>query len=292
MKVKHFALPAIVAVLGSRGIFGAPVCATTEASVSGAATMSPVSEIDDTLASGAKIHFSTEDFAPSEGKAGEPLVVTMQAPSGAARIVSWDMTVYDPGDMPFILFKGAGPRAEVAWDGRGAKGDLVESASQYIFVARIRDALGNVGEARATLATGIVLLKGASRYRIGISSIVFKPDTADFWDVEPAQVARNLETLRLLAAKLKLFPGYRIRIEGHAVLTNWQDKAKAEAEQRNSLIPLSKARSEAIKAALVKYRIPAAAMETAGLGAKDPIVPDSDVKNRWKNRRVEIYLEG
>ncbi|GEM_PF-3895418 len=53
-----------------------------------------------------------------------------------------------------------------------------------------------------------------------------------------------------------------------------------------------KARSKAIKAALVMYNIPAAAMETAGLGAEDPIVPDSDVKHRWKNRRVEIYLEG
>jgi hypothetical protein len=275
MKLKHFAITASLALLGMRGILGTPAWAG-----------------GDTVAPGAKIRFSTEDFSPPDGKTGEPLVVTIQAPSGAARIVSWDMTVFDPGDMPFISFKGVGPRAEVAWDGRGVKGDLVESASQYTFVARIRDALGNVGETRATLTTGIVLLKGSSRYRIGISSIVFKPDTADFRDVEPAQVARNLETLRLLAAKLKLFPGYRIRIEGHAVLTNWQDKAKAEAEQRNSLIPLSKARSEAIKAALVKYSIPASAMETAGLGAKDPIVPDSDVKNRWKNRRVEIYLEG
>jgi hypothetical protein len=94
--------------------------------------------------------------------------------------------------MPFISFKGLGPRAEVAW---------------------VRDERGGGLEVGATLTTGIVMLKGMSRYRIGI--------------------------------------------EGHAVLTHWQDKAKAEAEQRDSLIPLYKARSEAIKAALAKYSIPA-----------------------------------
>lgn len=217
--------------------------------------------------------------------------MTIHASSSAAKIVSWEMIVYDPGAMPFKSFKGTWPQATIAWDGRDANGEFVESASQYTVVAKIRDSRGAVGEARGTLSTGIVLLKGASRYRIGISSIVFKPNTADFKDVEPAQKTRNLETLRLLAAKLKLFPGYDIRIEGHAVLTNWQDKAKGEAEQKDSLIPLSKARGEAIKSALASAGIPASSMVTAGLGAKDPIVPDCDVKNRWKNRRVEIYLE-
>jgi flagellar motor protein MotB len=37
--------------------------------------------------------------------------------------------------------------------------------------------------------------------------------------------------------------------------------------------------------------IPQGSILTAGLGAKDPVVPDSDAKNRWKNRRVEIFLE-
>ena len=274
MKVKYIAFLAMVAIFGSRGVFGAPVVG------------------DDPAAPGVKIHFSSDEFAPVEGEYGNPLVVTIQSPYSAAKIVSWELAVFDPEAAPFVSFKGTGPRAELAWDGRGAKGDLVESTSRYTFVARVRDSLGRVGQGRAALTTGIVMLKGASRYRIGISSIVFKPDTADFVDVEPAQVARNLETLRLLAAKLRLFPGFKIRIEGHAVLTNWQDKKRAETEEVESLIPLSKARSEAIKAALVKYRIPVSAIETAGLGAKDPIVPDSDVKNRWKNRRVEIYLEG
>jgi hypothetical protein len=148
----------------------------------------------DRAAPSGKILFSSEDFAPSDDKDGSRLIVTIQASSSVARIVSWDLTVYDPGAMPFASFKGEWPQATVAWDGRGDDGELVESASRYAFVARIRDSLGQVGEARGTLATGIVMLKGGSRYRIGISSIVFKPDSADFKDVEPGQQARNLET--------------------------------------------------------------------------------------------------
>jgi hypothetical protein len=29
---------------------------------------------------------------------------------------------------------------------------------------------------------------------------------------------------------------------------------------------------------------------TSGVGADNPVVPDSDFANRWKNRRVEFYL--
>jgi outer membrane protein OmpA-like peptidoglycan-associated protein len=238
------------------------------------------------------ILFSTERFSPIEGVKGPPLIVTIQSKSTIAKLDSWDVTVYDPGAMPFARFSGRWPDNTIAWDGRGSSGDLVESAQDYFFVAKIRDAFGNVGEARGKLSTGIVLLKGNSRYRIGISSIIFKPDTADFKDVSTAQKLRNLETLRLLAKKLREFPGFTISIEGHAVLTNWNDKAAAEREQKYSLIPLSKARAEAIKEALVKeYGFDTKLLKTAGLGAKDPVVPNSDIKNRWKNRRVEIYLE-
>jgi hypothetical protein len=238
-----------------------------------------------------KVVFSDQNFAPVEGRVGAPLVATIQPFPNAGKILSWEMTVYDPGATAFISFKGEWPKASVEWDGRGADGDLVESSAPYTFVARLRDASGQVSEARGTLTTGIVLLQGAARYRIGISSIVFKPNTPDYRDVEPEQLERNLKTIGLLAAKLRHFAGYTIRIEGHAVLTNWRDKAKARAEQRDSLIPLSAARAEAIKKALVAYDIPAGSITAIGVGAEDPVVPDSDVKNRWKNRRVEIYLE-
>ncbi len=71
---------------------------------------------------------------------------------------------------------------------------------------------------------------------------------------------------------------------------NWQDKEKADKEEREVLIPLSKERAENIKQALVGKGIAAARIGTIGRGSTDPLVPFSDKDNQWKNCRVEIIL--
>ena len=73
-------------------------------------------------------------------------------------------------------------------------------------------------------------------------------------------------------------------------MINWDNKAKGEIKQREILIPLSKERAAAIKAALADRGVTADRLVTDGVGAKDPIVPDSNLANRWKNRRVEFYI--
>jgi hypothetical protein len=238
----------------------------------------------------ARLALSEDRFEPGEGS-GKPLFIALVPIPGAPAIASWEATIYDPGSMPFMTLKAADAGEKLVWDGHGHGGELVESSSEYPIVAKVTAVSGLQCEARAVIRTGIVLLKGMSRYRIGISSIVFKPDTADYLDVGPAQRAKNLEILRLLADKLGQFPGFHIRIEGHALPTYWQDPVKTAEEQRTSLVPLSKARAEAIRQALRRLGLPADSMEAVGLGASNPIVPYSDTANRWKNRRVEIYLE-
>jgi Outer membrane protein and related peptidoglycan-associated (lipo)proteins len=192
---------------------------------------------------------------------------------------------------PFATFEGDWPEDKIVWDGRGANGKLVESCSDYTFVARLKGVDGIVGEARATLSTGVVLLSLGTHYTISVSSITFKADSADYLGLSPEQSARNAETLRLLARKLRQFPDFNIRIEGHAVQTEWRDPAKAAREQRESLIPLSKARAAAILEALASLGIDRGRMVAIGVGARDPVVPDSDERNRWKNRRVVFSLE-
>ena len=65
---------------------------------------------------------------------------------------------------------------------------------------------------------------------------------------------------------------------------------QVKTEQEQELLPLSKLRAEAIRAALVAEGIEAARVSTTGVGAAEPIVPFSDLDNRWKNRRVEFIL--
>ncbi|MGO9308883.1 MAG: hypothetical protein ACLQDL_07675, partial [Spirochaetia bacterium] len=67
--------------------------------------------------------------------------------------------------------------------------------------------------------------------------------------------------------------------------------ARGREEQRAILIPLSKSRAEAVKAALADRGLDAGRFTTDGVGASDQLVPDSDYKDRWQNRRVALFLE-
>jgi outer membrane protein OmpA-like peptidoglycan-associated protein len=46
-----------------------------------------------------------------------------------------------------------------------------------------------------------------------------------------------------------------------------------------------------VRQALVERNIPADRMTSVGAGSTQPVVPHSDLKNRWKNRRIELILE-
>ena len=239
-----------------------------------------------------KITLSPSLFSPDGDGENDVETITVAGEASLGKIVGWNLTAYDPGNSPFATWKGAWLPEPIAWDGKGSDGSLVESASDYPLVLKIRDEFGNVGVAKSSLATDILALISGGGYRIRISSIVFKGYTDDYRDLPPALAARNLETLDLLAAKLKLprFVDYKVKLEGHAVMINWDDEQKGRGEQSAILVPLSKARAEAIKAALMERGMSGDRLMTEGLGAANPIVPDSDYVNRWKNRRVEFYL--
>lgn len=236
------------------------------------------------------INLSTELFSPG-GEGGSPTVtISLEATSPLAKMAGWSISILDPVDISFASFKGEWGSRSVDWDGKGMSGDMVESASDYTIVARVRDEYGNVGELKRTLPIDILVIKTQDGYRIRLSSIVFKGFTADYKDVPPDRAARNLAILDLLATKLALFPDYEIKLQGYAVMINWDNKAEGDLEQQAILIPLSKERAEAIKAAMSDRGIKVARVSTDGLGAENPVVPNSDYQDRWKNRRVEFYI--
>ncbi|MGA2546604.1 MAG: OmpA family protein [Rectinemataceae bacterium] len=236
------------------------------------------------------INLSTDLFSPDGEGTSDTVTISLDAASPTSKMSGWSMSILDPANNPFTSFKGDWSSHAVIWDGKGQDGDLVESASDYTIVARVRDEFGNSGQIKKVLPTDILVLKTADGYRIRVSSIVFKSFTADYKNVPPDRAARNLATLDLLAKKLARFPDYKIRLEGHAVMINWDNRAKGNAEQKAILIPLSEARAKAIEAALVERGIDVARMSSVGMGADNPVVPNSDYANRWKDRRVEFYL--
>ena len=78
---------------------------------------------------------------------------------------------------------------------------------------------------------------------------------------------------------------------GHAVMINWDNPKAGAVEQEEILLPLSKSRADAVKSALVDRGLDADRFMTEGVGASDQLVPDSNYKDRWQNRRVALFLE-
>jgi len=177
------------------------------------------------------------------------------------------------------------------WNGKSAAGAFVQSAEDYPVVAKVRDQFGNVGMVKGNVPIDILVEKTATGYRILASRIFFKAYTADYRDVPPELARQNIQRLDALATKLAKFPDYRIRMVGHAVMIYWDKPALGAVEQRDILIPLSKSRAEAVKAALVERGLDAGRVSTEGVGASDQLVPDSDFKDRWQNRRVALFLD-
>jgi outer membrane protein OmpA-like peptidoglycan-associated protein len=141
-----------------------------------------------------------------------------------------------------------------------------------------------------TIPVDILVIKDGDKLRVRISSITFQANTADYVNVEPDRATKNQATLQRLAEIFKKYAKYKIQIEGHANLVNFDNPAKAKVEQEQELLPLSKKRADSIREALIALGIDAGRITTYGIGAAQPVVPFSDLDNRWKNRRVEFIM--
>ncbi len=230
-------------------------------------------------------------FSPDADARGDLLNISLSA-RDRAPLEGWVITIFDPGNLQFRRFSGNGtPPATIQWDGRSETGELVQSAASYRITAEVRDVVGNMGHAEDEALSDILVIREGDRLRIVLSSIVFAPYSADYrFGVPPENARENLETLDRLAKTLERFPEYSISLEGHAVSVLWDQPARARREHEEVLIPLSFARAEAIRDALMERGIEGSRMTTRGYGGSRPVVPHGDVENRWKSRRVEFVL--
>jgi len=217
--------------------------------------------------------------------------ISVSAASKMARMKNWSMRIYDPASNLFKSFEGEWPNTSVVWDGKGISGEMVESAEDYAVVVKVWDEFGNIALLTSNIPVDILVEETPTGYRIMSSRIFFRAYTADYSSVDAVYASRNVEKLDQLAAKLKKFPDYAIRIVGHAVKIYWNDPVKGLLEQKQVLLPLSAARAEALAKAMTARGFDASKIITEGVGADDQLVSDSDLVNRWRNRRVAFFLE-
>lgn len=244
----------------------------------------------DTTAPVVSVTVAPQLFSPDGDGTDDSLSIMIRA-EDESPIDRWRASVYDPTGVLFMEWNGTGTPRTLRWDGRSPRGELVQSAEDYSLVVSATDATWNAGSAEVTVPIDILVIRDGDRLRIQIASIYFVPFTADYLNVEPEIAARNLETIDRLAQILKKFPQHSIRVEGHAVSVLWYDAERARVEQDEVLIPLSRARAAAIRQALIDRGVQATRMTVVGYGGSQPIVPHSDLQNRWKSRRVEFILE-
>lgn len=229
-------------------------------------------------------------FSPDDDGENDVLNITA-ALDDQSGIKEWSSRVFDPAGTAFRAIPSSQFRnSTFSWNGRSDTGELVQSASDYKLIVYAEDNLGNKGKTEFTIPIDILVVKEGDKLKISISSIYFKPFTADFISVDPAIAAKNIATLDRLAVILKKYSNYDIALEGHAVRVFWDREDKWQTEENEVLMPLSKQRSDAIKQALTDRGINPERMKTAGFGGYKPVVPHSDLQNRWKNRRVEFIL--
>ncbi|TVR03800.1 MAG: hypothetical protein EA403_06225 [Spirochaetaceae bacterium] len=205
----------------------------------------------------------------------------------ASDISHWRMEIQDRNRAFFTEFAGRGRPAErIVWDGRAANGDLVISAEDYPYVLEVVDVLGNRTVVRGVIPVDILVIRDGDRLRVQIAAITFAPNSpALIIDPDDPQGAKNLAILNRLVEIFTRFGTYNIQVEGHAV-----NITGTEREEVTELQPLSQARAESVRAALIERGLAARRITTVGRGGTEPVVPHTDLDERWKNRRVEFIL--
>ncbi|MEX2444003.1 MAG: OmpA family protein [Alkalispirochaeta sp.] len=245
----------------------------------------------DTRGPAIDISLPPERFSPDDDGINDILNIGL-AVRDSSLVTSWDARILDPFGQPFWHRTGdrSIPR-QIAWDGRSATGERVQSTTRYPIEISATDVYGNVGSASSAVNTDILVLQQGDSLRIVLSSINFAPFTAEYRNLAPQIVRNNLATLDRVTEVLARYPTSDIRIEGHAVSLLWADPVRARREQDEVLMPLSRSRAEAIRNALIQRGIEPARITAYGSGGSRPVVPHGDEANRWKSRRVEFVLE-
>ncbi|TVR92992.1 MAG: hypothetical protein EA428_02815 [Spirochaetaceae bacterium] len=237
------------------------------------------------------IEINPRPFAPENMGRQEELTLELGVRAGIV-VQSWEVDIRDRTGRTFYKFSGTGnPPAELMWDGRSADGELVQSAELYRAVFTVNDRSGAVERAETTIEIDILVIEDGDVLRIVVPSIQFPPNSADLFGVSDEDMDRNFHTLRRIAAILTQYNSRDIVIEGHAAHVYFRASDPLHRQEHvGVLVPLSAARAEQVRRALIILGLDRDRMSTVGIGGSRPVVPHSNREEVWKNRRVEFIM--
>ncbi len=244
----------------------------------------------DISAPAVSLKLNPEPFSPDNDGVDDEIFISTDIEEESP-VKEWLLTIYDTKGKVFDTISGTGqPAPRLGWDGYSNTGELVQSAEDYTMRFEIEDSVGNKAEVEDIIPVDVLVIREDGKLKIRISNITFAPDSPELITADAEKAEKNISILTRIAEILKKYSAYSVRIEGHAVRVHWNDKERGAKEETEELQPLSKARAQRVKDILTEMGIDEERLSTEGLGGMNPIVPHSDLENRWKNRRVEFIL--
>ncbi len=237
-----------------------------------------------------EVTINPQPFSPDDDNVDDEVVIGFLV-EDSSRISEWSFNILDPRKRNYISFSGRGrPSERIIWDGRSGKGELVESAEDYPYTFEVTDILGHTASSEGFIPVDVLVVREGNRLKIRINNMTFQPSSPRL-TITGDEGRKNIKVLDRLAEIMKKYGRYRIIVEGHAVSLKWDNPAAAKREQDSILVPLSKNRAETVVRELSNRGIISNRLTAIGIGGSKPIVPHGDVEERWRNRRVEFYLE-
>lgn len=199
---------------------------------------------------------------------------------------NWKIEVFDPDEQLFFSTgSGAKIPLKVHWNGMGNGSIFPYPDSEYLCKFTVTDNFGNTAEDIEILYTSLHVKKlDGNRVKLEVPSIIFSADHWSLDDVSPKQKVKNGRILDSIAHFLEKYPYQHIHVIGHA-----NNVRRLEEDEETLWIPLSKARTEEVRKALIKRGVDANKISTEAKGGRMPI--STNKFEVWRNRRIEFIVE-